>query len=610
MPPNGHTPPPQELSMIRRNPASAALVVLACASMALGAAPSSPSPSSQPAPPQVGPLEVAQAAVESPLDLVPRGASISLVVPSLGALHTRMQATADQIAVDAIPFNDLLGALGQQFGWEEGLRATGPLVAWMDPFTVATEGPIVVVPITDYAAFVGGLGATAVPGATTALPTLSGGYFSHARHVGDFAVLGLSAGVVEAVELPAPVPLSQLVGPLGAAAATRGEVALVLNLELLSPVLVPLVNGMFGNWEAIVDDPMFPPESRASMEAMINAYRYVVTVGLTETRASVLTVDLDTAWTAFDWTWQFRPGSMLAAAFASGGPVGDRLSRVPDAPYFLAMAANLEGLELTPLLEGLTSTFPAGDPWSLVMGSAVDLMRGVTGIGTAWYAGERAPEGAQPDSFPLAGYYEVSDGADYLQRLRRYFGELGGLSVPLGPGMAGGMSYEVTYAEEGVTLQGVALDTYRMRMRMPPGHPPLPFSEYSGYIGLLDPTHVLLTTTLDEELLRAALGTLGAGGGLGTRAELEALRSAALTEITSVEMFVDVDESARAIGRMLQAMGSGPLPLEPPAELAPLAVFGHVADGGAAGRLVLPHAVLRWFVQLGRVAAEPSSTPI
>jgi hypothetical protein len=591
-------------TMPPRLPAAAlALALVLCASLRLGA--STAPPATEAPPPRD--LSTAQAEALSALDLVPARAPIIVLVPSLGALHSRLSAMADAVGLDAVPYNDLLGALRRELGWTSGLRLDGPLVAWLDPFG-ETTGPIVVVPVSDYAAFLGGLGAVPAPGGVTALPPTSG-YLSHAREVPGYAVLGPSAREVEAVVLPPPSSLTTSLGALGLTAAARAEAALILNVEVLSPMLLPLVNSMFGAWEAMLHDPSLPPESRASMEAVINAYRYVVNVTLTETRTSVLSLDLDEAWTAFDWTWQFRPGSTLAAAFPSGRPVEARLARLPDAPYYVAFAANLEGLALMPLIEGIASAFPTGGPWASVMGGAVDLMRGVTGMGSAWYVGATSPAGNRLDAFAVAGYYEVPDSADYAGRARRYIESLAGVSLPMEPG-AGALTYEVGYVGGALTVDGVPVDTYDLRMRLPPGSPPMPFSEYGGYAVQVDPTHYLMTTTQDESLLRAALGTLRAGGGLGGRPEIAALRAAALTEPTVAEMFVDVEQCARGLGELLTAMGLGGLPLEPPAGLPPMAFFGHVADTGIATRTVLPHAVLRWFVQLGRLVGEPSAVPI
>jgi hypothetical protein len=577
-------------------------------------------PDSAPGP---GERLLAQAESPSPLALVPSDAALALVAPNLRQLSDSLAALSTSLGLPATdPMADLLGTMRAQLGISAGLREDGPAVLWLNG--ILSSDFVALVPVTDFGAFLAAVGGTA--GAPVSQVTLGPmGVAVYVRELGDFAVLATTQAGAEGATLTPAASLADGAGTLGRMAVARGQVSLVVNLDRLAPVILPLLNAAWTSYEQMFQSPSVEPGAGATLEAMLNVYRYLFTSLLTDTSVTVLSLDLETDHAAFDWTWQFKPGSDLAQAFPAGRPAGDRLAHLPDRPYFGAFSVCLEGLQLTNIFDQLAGAFPAeAGGYMQSMHDAIALARNVSALTFAWYAPADASALDWSQLFDVVAAYEVGDVAAYRDSVRQYMQGLNGVSVPLvgaaGTPAVGVLTYHSDYTPGVLDIDGLSVDRYDIHLDAPEGMTPdampgagvlMAFGNHSGYAAAPAGGGVLLMTTLpDEAELRTALTAHASSDGLGARADLTALRAQGLTEAPFFEGYLDAGQIARVAQAALASEEADLGFPAVPADLAPMGFFAYAQDAGLAGRAVVPTADLRYLVDCFRALLGPRSTPI
>lgn len=137
------------------------------------------------------------------LDQVPGEALFVVKVTNLKSTSEKFARFATDLGVAAMvpPLQDPLGALQQQIGIANGLNETGDLAfAFIDPAAVGEAGPdesiLVLIPVSDYDAFVKNFADAKTEGEITEFTTPNSGAPSYVMKWGDYAALTPAKGVL------------------------------------------------------------------------------------------------------------------------------------------------------------------------------------------------------------------------------------------------------------------------------------------------------------------------------------------------------------------------------------------------------------------------------
>jgi hypothetical protein len=240
----------------------------------------------------------------------------------------------------------------------------------------------------------------------------------------------------------------------------------------------------------------------------------------------------------------------------------------------------------------------------------LDAMAGV------FYAPDPGAAEGSGEMFRMVTAYHTDDVPAYMSRTQELYESMDGLSIPMGPmidptGTAteAVMTYNMSYEANHLELEGHRVDRFTFEVTMPPeleaamdptGGALMGMFGMGGYSGFMaaSDSAVVITSGLDTEWLRSALQQFEAGGGLGTSPAFSALREHALRPGPAMEAYIDVAQLMSFIQAMEGPSEPPAAPLEVPAGLEPVAMFGHVVDSGLEGRVYVPYSVIRFLIGL------------
>ncbi|MEM7575919.1 MAG: hypothetical protein AAF328_00470 [Planctomycetota bacterium] len=561
------------------------------------------------------------------LDAAPTGAEFVLVVPS-------MQDTSDAVADLAELFGsaepemlDLLGSFKQEMGISAGLDDGGSAVVIMTGLADAIANgdepePIVLLPVSDYAAFVESIGGSA-DGVTTVMLEGDDGF---AKQVGNFAVLGENQAAIEAYAAgQAGDAMLERVGTYGANDADDAAMAGFVDVAALRPILLEqidvAVEAAKEDFRTSMDFDGDQPISAESVESLIDSYADLGRVLLNGVDAAVFSWNSDDAGIDGAYAWNVVEGSKLStyltgerAEFAS------LLNQMPASPYIFAVAADTTAFNLGGMSTDMI------DAVGMALGDEPMFAGIMTMVRESMTIYEQMNAGAQvfyaPDMAAMMGggvmktlsIYDVDDTDASIELIRAAWAKMPGLIPEMmaqlpDAGPASGMDFTFDWTESALTLNQVDVHQYDLKMVLPPemmaelGPAAMMMGNAgtSGYIAGVD-GKIIMTTVPDPNLMREGLDALENGGGLGEKAVIQDARGE-LPEGSVLEMFVSLDGIAEAANPFMM-MFAGGMQLDVPEDLAPVSV-GLGLDGTAMGaRVVIPMSVLEFVRDSAQQAQE------
>lgn len=588
----------------------------------------------------LAPVAGAQAPVAPPLtavfDAVPANAEVALVVPTLQGFSDRIAAFAADTGLDrhSRELADVLGALKQQMNLNQGLADRGSLLVVVSDMSVAMDAALddnpandhlepsmlVLVPVSDYAAFVTGFGGD--PAAEPAEVAMGGGR-GFARQVPGYAVIGETAQAIAAYAPGAAgQAMTDAVGPQAAPWFARGQALMYVDVAALAPSLKAAVaRGAEEIGREMQGDA--PPEA-AMLEPVFKAYAGLLNAMIDGTDTLALALDLSDEGVGVAVGGRLNEGSAAAAMMRpAGADAGGSslLSRLPDQPYLYAGAADLTRFDtdaLADAVRGVVADFKGaagqGDVGGLPIGQMVDLYTemfqvaaGATAMGSVMYAPE-------PAAMMSGGFFnqlnltQTPDAQGVLDRQQAVMAKMNGLTIPMpamGPdaGAAGNaISFETTYTANALEIDGTAVDQFQIKTVLPPAmmqqFGPMAMvmgnAGTGGYLAAKD-GHVLTTTVTDPQLVTRGLKALDANDGLGASATLTALREAQLPADAAMESWISVAGIANTVNPFM-LMFAGGTQLNVPADLSPVAMGAAADPEGVVMRLFVPTDVVRFGV--------------
>ncbi len=529
------------------------------------------------------------------LDFVPADAPLVVSIGNVGELFNDIDAANRMLGENGNPQAGFITMMGRGM---PGLNLDGSAAAvinfdFANPDNMDEEDVVVILPISDFAAFTQGAQAT-----DGVYEFAFGGEPAYAKRVGEgFALVGPSAGAVSSFQANAGNMRAhgERLGHSGRSIADSADIAFIANV---APAREMMLDGLAQAQQQMMFFAAMGAQGQ-DVATPINGMMEMIRGYVNDAQTGAMGLSYDEGGFTIDWGVQFEEGSESAKLLDVKGDAGSMLSRVPGGDYYLAYAMDLRSpalasvaskfQEISSAMEGASSSIP-GQP------ELADIMERATG--TAGVLGA-SPAMMQTGLLANMVSYVRTDDAD------AYAGMLAD-SVKASDGQsAQGMSFATSYGANAKTVSGVPVDTYSVKMSIDQaagggmggmGNPQQmvgmmfgPSMGPNGHIAKLD-NAVVQTLSSNEALLTRSIEAAKTGNGLGADARVKAV-SDRMPEGSMGQLFIAYNQLANTVGPMAMMFGAieGFEPVEP---MDPVAMGLGTQDGGLHFRMFLPGPVI------------------
>jgi hypothetical protein len=550
----------------------------------------------------------AGAAVPSALDRVPADAAMAGGIANLNTFHTNFKAMGTALKLESLDALDKMDVLFQAAGIKKDGSAAVAILevpaegagGGMRGEAFANAPIVIIVPVTDYKAFVTGLGGD--PAA--AIAEIKGPQNTlFAKDIGGgFAVLSPKQELTQSFEgkgghLEAH---SKALGPVGTRVADKSDVVLIANVAKLGPSIKDGMKGMKEQAEAVgqMGGGNAPNTKLAEM---------VVDNWVRDAQTGVIGLNFSAENLSIDVASQFKAGSELAGLFNSDGNSAGLLNMVPGKPFLFAVAMDTSSASMKKVLKGMfeASKDAAKGDQKAAANEANGMMQALLSKpdgfdGMAFTVGY-SPAGLSAGLLSqTVGFVKTSKAADYAKATGDLIAKMNGTK-------ADGVLYTTEYKPGAVDVGGVKADAWSMAMTPSDPNDPMamqsqmimgfitgPAGKFQGLSAATD-KGVVMTYSQYAPFMDEALKAAKNGDGLGkTLSESAKL----LPANRNFEMWIGSKSLIDTLGGFAAMMG-GPM-IAAPADLPPVAMAATGDSGGAQVRIVVPTKVITTVQQIGK----------
>jgi thioredoxin 1 len=535
-------------------------------------------------------VTLAGAAEPAVLSAIPEGSAISIVVPNLSALSAKVAMLNQKLQLNQPVMGDLLTFLKAMSGVNAGIDDKGSLAFVLptvpDPQTGDQPKPLVLVSVSDYAAFMKNFGVEAAGEGAT--PVAISGQPSFSRKVGKFAVLAEQQELVDGYQAPAAGAWAKRAGALGGASLEKSDLFIVIDMKKLAPMVQGAMTREIGN----VKQQFQNIPNGAMAAAMVDLYAAGISAIFRDGEVGVVGLNMTEAGFTLGYGAQFTPGSKLAAAFAKGPDKPLSLNKLPTKPYILAATMNLKSLPLEEWINQIAAVMPKDDPMTVMMNNAVKMLKAYQGEAQqAYYVPNLGAGGGPPSLLNGVAVMSVADPKQYNEAFKQYMESMNKFQVD-----GQNAPYQVAITPKAKQIAGIDADKYEMKINLPPEQmaqmgPAAMFltQGMSGYTVVKD-NHIIQSIGPDETLVADALATLTGSGKLDQSPGMAQVRKA-LPDHRLVEMYVGVGTLMQMVNGLL-AFFAPQMVMEAPADLSPVAMSMSSNAGGMSFDLHVPMDVV------------------
>ncbi len=522
------------------------------------------------------------------LDRITPDASIVISANNIGAVVEGLEAMA---AFGLDDLNGITGAISSIGGLNmNGSAAMGMFITEeMDD-----NGPdmFIVLPISDYGALLesldgegGGVAEVFIEGQAAYITDMGGGYAligSTKAMAETYADVRGSAGAFET-----------MLGGAGEDAADASTVFVAFNLEQLRPMLKDSI-------ESGVD----AMEAGAGMQGqnigpMIDVYRTLGEHVAEEGQSFVIGLGFQEAGITLSSSAQFVAGSEAAEMLMGGADSSALLGRVPNKPFFMAMAMDTRG-----------ELFQAAAEFGTMMGKMQAEAMGVEapevekGLFSGFATVVGTPAGGIMGGLLTATTsFTASKDPNKVQEMKAaQFGGMNDLALPM-------VEFDSSYTKEVRTIAGHEVDAWSLGIELDASDPPMMQAQMivpmlfgpgglGGFSAVVE-GGLVETMSQNPKLMEDALEAATNGGGLSTNESVMSV-SKYLPSNRAFEFYIGAEEIFSMAGA-LAAMGQMPMDFELPEGVPPIATGFGYSDGGAHAALFVPMEVIEFGLQINQM---------
>lgn len=479
------------------------------------------------------------------------------------------------------------------------------------------EDPVVVVvPISDYAAFVQGFGGKAEDKITTLTgmdtpmkcKDLGDGYAALSAHKDLLAKFSGSKGNLDAMK--------KMAGPVGQKVAETSDVFVIANMEKMGKMLV---DGVKKAQREALSGPaaMMAGGNPDSMKKMIQPMLDATETFARDASAAFAGFGISEKAVWMDFAAQFKEGTESFKLFSGSGNTGKLLGRLPNQPYLFAAAMDTSNPNVKKFIKTVYEALPASADLQALSGQ-----------------GKKADAGAKNDNMPTTDFGGFKELIKNIDTTGGYAMQLGFTPASMtGGGLLSGMvtymqtsnpgamvesaktqieklngfkdtsaSFKTTYAAGGDDVGGVKIDMWSIKTQFNPNNPgAMQMQMASGFLiggmgtvgGATAKLDDAVVTTLSQNkvMVKQAIDAATKGDGMGADAIYN--RSASLLPENRVVEFSVGTKSIVEVVQMAMSMFGGGASFEVPADISPLAMGMTADSGGTIFRTVVPMDVIQ-----------------
>lgn len=452
---------------------------------------------------------------------------------------------------------------------------------------------VVLVPVSDAAGFIKGLGGDGAKGTVELkgpkdATDWSGPAF--AKDIGGgYVAMGKDKDVIEKFEGKAGNMAAHkaALGSQGNKLADHADVLVIANIPLLQDHIKAAVDNsmqqmqmamMMAGGGAGGQDPT------KMMKEYVETYTRDATVGL-------IGVGIDDSGMWLDFGSQFKEGSEWAGTCQGKGNAGSLMSSLPNQPFLFAMAADVSSPGLRNFLKKAAANTPDQAPG--MMNNVIGMIDKINGVSMLIGATPSIMGGGLLAN--SVQYVATQDPAGYTATAKKSFEDMNGKCFS-------GMTVKSSFEPAAVDMGGTKVDRWSMLMQTDPNAPGaaqmqqammMLYGMGGGPAGFMYGTDggVITTFANNTPLMTMALDTAKKKNGVSEDAGVKAV-SAKLPADRQVEVYLGTKTLIDTINGFAAMMGGGAT-YTPPADLPPIGMGGAMDGGGVQFRTFVPTAVFK-----------------
>lgn len=530
---------------------------------------------------------VAQAALPPSLDRVAPGDDIVVTIPNVARLGDGLEVFMASLGIDR-------GALPMPFDlWNmEGMNAQGSMSISIkqgrfgeDEFV--DDSVIILMPITDYAAFVTGLGGEVKPLSEVFME----GESLYARDAGGgYAVLGNDRARVEAYKAEGGNMAAhrQALGATGSKVAETSRVFFTFNVEAMRETLDEMVDG----FQQQAD--MVQMMGGVDLGGMLGVIEGVVQALSRDGETLTIGLDPSEAGLTFGLAAHFKPGSPTAAMMSADGKASSLVGKLPSHPFLGVLAMDFSAPPIAQMIAAAAKDAQAG-VGAMFGGLNLEQMAKASDGQAILFGTPPGVSGGMLFINTLA-YYPSKDPAAFVRMTKEIVGAMNGQT-------AEGVTYATTFNTDSATIAGTKVSDWSIRMRFDPDSPEAAQAKQmmdlifgaaagpSGYTAAV-PGGAIMTMARNSALMDAAIqASKGTGPNIGADPSIRAVASR-LPEGRVIEGYVGT-RAAMELAMDLGALLGGFFEMELPEEVPPIGMGMSMRQGGLHLGIVAPMGAVK-----------------
>ncbi len=554
-------------------------------------------------------LGVARLGLAQSISTVPDSAILMVKVNNVQKVSQKIGKLCEQWGIAAIKPEaaDPLGFLQNRTQIKKGVNLAGEMaVIMLDP----GQGPppmIIMIPVTDYQAFLGNFPNTTADGAISNISLAPDGEPAFVMKWGSFAALALDKTLLETKLTSAPFPAQAAKQMAG-----RDVVAYVNfrafrdkavgALAFGKPFLLSQLDQQ-SKKAASADKRKFLPLAKVAMGQIFNGIEHV----LKETQAATYGIALGDEGIQVTTVCEFEPNSYLAQTvaqvkniqgnFAAGLPEGKYITVggiILDSPVYAQLIDDAAapvlievakmGDEMKPIADYVAATktavlatkrysfAAAGNDQKVGDGPLVKAMAVLDGDAKALLAAQKTMMQSQEQFLKLFDFQNMG---------------VAKTEIKSGAKIVDGVSFD----EMSLTMSGVPEGSPQAAMQKMMYGP----DGMKMYLGEINPQTVLIAEYGDDVMLQKSVEAARTRKTTFLDANIKQV-SAKLPDTRFVEMYLSVDQGAAMISKVMQSMTGQPLPVDIPAGEPPIGMSASTEGASIRTDVYVPSAVIQNIV--------------
>lgn len=549
------------------------------------------------------------------LDQLPSGAEVVVVIPSLSKLNDAVAQFNRDMELGIPQLNNPLALMKGMAGFSEGFNDDGAAVLIIPSLSEAIANddepePILLLPVSDYAAFAESMGGTAQ--GVSAMPLA--GEEGFAKKTGAFAVFAEEQEVVDqyAAGMAGQAMLAK-VGEYAGQYSGSSLALVIVDIEAMAPTILSKLDEAMAEMAQEMENAA-PMDMSGMLEMMEGTAKEFIS----NTKTVTMGLDMERGGVGMTMSVNFKPGSELAALLPGSkgsAQMNDALMRqLPDSSYIVSGVVDFGAIDfakVTSLMEAMADNM-AGVPMfegvAEMMLEAMPMYENAEGMAQSLYTMPpmQLMSGQGMKTVSVMRVKDAETYADSYEKVLKSVADGMGKIIAGAAEMSGGevdaesISFDSTYEANALEVDGVRVDKYSMSMQAPPevmeqlqAANPMASAGMNteGFIAYVGKNTVVTTTMPDEALLRESIASAQESAGIGTSTALAAARLNDMPKNAFAEGYLSLGGVAEMVGNFM--MGD-PTALPVPENLPPVSVGVGAQEGQVVGRIYLPLDTIRF----------------